>query len=300
LFQSPVDDSFTEGNEDSQTTAAKEPTNVTDLGTTDQLLTIESVTNSFHQINKKSKTSFQFFFTPTVSYRKLTENKTYLQATPQYNASLNYAVLYNINDAVTHKPDLGLEVGFAAKYPVTRDLKLRAGLQFYMSRYAIKAFTYPTEVAQIALNNSNYVGSSTNYRNFGGGRADWLQNMYFQLSAPVGGEVKIAGNGKTSFGVASTIQPTYVLGDRAYMISTDYKNYTEVPWLMRKWNVNTSFETFVAYSTGKMNWQVGPQVRYQLLSSFVTEYPVKEHLFDFGLKVGVSLNNDKKSSDNNR
>jgi hypothetical protein len=68
---------------------------------------------------------------------------------------------------------------------------------------------------------------------------------------------------------------------------------------MRKWNVNTSFETFVAYSTGKMNWQVGPQVRYQLLSSFVTEYPVKEHLFDFGLKIGVSLNNDKKSSDNN-
>jgi hypothetical protein len=124
--------------------------------------------------------------------------------------------------------------------------------------------------------------------------------MYFQLSAPVGGEIRLAGNSKTSFGVASTIQPTYVLGDRAYMISTDYKNYTEVPWLMRKWNVNTSFETFVAYSTGKMNWQVGPQVRYQLLSSFVTEYPVKEHLFDFGLKVGVSLNNDKKSSDNDR
>jgi hypothetical protein len=270
-----------------------------DLRTTDQLLTIESVTNSFKRINKKNKTSFQFFFTPTVSYRKLSENKTYLQAIPQFNAPINYAVLYNINDAVTHKPDLGLELGFAAKYPLTPALKLRAGLQFNMSRYAIKAFTYPTEVAQIALNNSNYVGSSTNYRNFGGGRANWLQNMYFQLSAPVGGEVRLAGNGKTSFGVASTIQPTYVLGDRAYMISTDYKNYTEVPWLMRKWNVNTSFETFVAYSTGKMNWQVGPQVRYQLLSSFVTEYPVKEHLFDFGLKIGVSLNNDKKSSDNN-
>ena len=300
LFQSPVDDSFADGVENSRTTTGEELTKATDLSTTDQLLTIESVTNSFQRTSKRSKTSFQFFFTPTVSYRKLAENKSYLQATPQYNASLNYAVLYNINDAVTHKPDLGLEVGFAAKYPVTRDLKLRAGLQFNMTRYAIKAFTYPTEVAQIALNNSNYVGSSTNYRNFGGGRADWLQNMYFQLSAPVGGEIRLAGNSKTSFGVASTIQPTYVLGDRAYMISTDYKNYTEVPWLMRKWNVNTSFETFVAYSTGKMNWQVGPQVRYQLLSSFVTEYPVKEHLFDFGLKVGVSLNNDKKSSDNDR
>jgi len=60
--------------------------------------------------------------------------------------------------------------------------------------------------------------------------------------------------------------------------------------LIRKWNVNSSFETFAAYSTGKINWKVGPQVRYQLLSSFQEKYPVKEHLFDFGLKVGIMLN----------
>jgi hypothetical protein len=80
------------------------------------------------------------------------------------------------------------------------------------------------------------------------------------------------------------------VGERAYLISSDYKNYTEVPWLTRKWNVATNLETFVSYSTGKMQWQVGPQVRYQLLSSFNSKYPVKENLFDFGLKVGVSLN----------
>jgi hypothetical protein len=82
-----------------------------------------------------------------------------------------------------------------------------------------------------------------------------------------------------------------MLGDRAYLLSTDYKNYSEVPWLIRRWNVNTNLETFVKYSTGQLNWQVGPQVRYQLLSSFIKEYPVKENLFDFGLKVGIQLNN---------
>jgi hypothetical protein len=92
--------------------------------------------------------------------------------------------------------------------------------------------------------------------------------------------------------MAATIQPTYVLGDRAYLISTDYKNYSQVPWLMRRWNVNTSLETFVSYSTGTLRWQVGPQVRYQLLSSFVEKYPVKENLFDYGLKIAVSI--DKK------
>ena len=246
---------------------------------------------------KKNKLSFQVFFAPTVSYRKLSENKAYLNSVPQPNATINYAVLYNVNDAVTHKPDMGLELGFTAKYEVADNAKLRAGLQFNISRYDIKAFTYPTEVAQIALNNSpsgiNYVGTSTNYRNFGGGNANWLQNMYFQVSAPVGGEIRVAKTKNASFGIAGTLQPTYILGDRAYLISTDYKNYTEVPWLMRRWNVNTSFETFVAYSTGKMNWQVGPQIRYQVLSSFVTEYPVRENLFDFGLKVGVSLNKNK-------
>jgi hypothetical protein len=58
---------------------------------------------------------------------------------------------------------------------------------------------------------------------------------------------------------------------------------------VRKWNVNTNFETFVTYSTGHLNWQVGPQVRYQILSSYLKKYPVKENLFDFGLKVGLSF-----------
>ena len=91
------------------------------------------------------------------------------------------------------------------------------------------------------------------------------------------------------FGLATTVQPTYILGDRAYLITTDYKNYIEVPWLIRRWNVNTAFETFVTLQGAKTKWQIGPQVRYQLLSSFISKYPVKENLFDFGLKVGVTL-----------
>jgi hypothetical protein len=63
-----------------------------------------------------------------------------------------------------------------------------------------------------------------------------------------------------------------------------------MPGLVRHWNLNTSLETYVGYSTGHINWQVGPQVRYQLLSSYLKKYPVKENLFDFGLRVGMSFN----------
>src|SRR5436190_5284767 len=256
--------------------------------------TIESVVNSFLQSQTQKRFSLQFNFTPTISYRKLSANKAFMRsAALRSNTPTSIAALYDVNSVVTHKPAMGLEFGFTEKYAVATNFRVKAGLQFNINRYDIKAFNYPFEVAKIALRNGAGVDSMytiSSHRNYGGYKSDWLQNFYFEVSMPVGVEVDLIGDDKVQFGVAGTIQPTYVLGDRAYLLSTDYKNYALVPWLIRRWNVNTAFETFVSYSTGKMRWQVGPQIRYQLLSSFVDKYPVKENLFDFGLKVGVSVN----------
>ncbi|HYH15541.1 MAG TPA: hypothetical protein VD794_09980, partial [Flavisolibacter sp.] len=245
----------------------------------EKLLSIESVTNLYKPSRKKTKLGLQIFFTPTVSYRKLSENKSYLRSIPQPNllSGNRRSSYFNVNDAVTHKPDLGLELGLATKYPITQKINLRGGLQFNINRYDIKAFRSSPEVATIALNRDgngvDYVGSISDYRNFNGYRSDWLENFYFQVSAPIGAEVILIGNKKTHFGIAGTIQPTYLIGERTYVLSSDYKNYSEVPWLTRRWNVNTAVETFVSYSTGKIQWQVGPQMRYQLLSSFIEKYP---------------------------
>jgi len=250
--------------------------------------TIESVVNSFMKRDKKF--SVQFTLTPTISYRKLSANKPFLSSAT--SAPSSYAPLYDINSMVTHKPDLGLEFGFATKYAVAANFRAKAGLQFNINGYDIKAFNSSYEVARIALRSNGGVDSFyalSTHRNFNGYKSDWLHNFYFEISMPVGAEVNIVGDDKVQFGVGGTIQPTYVLGDRAYLLSTDYKNYAEVPWLIRHWNMSAGLETFVSYSTGRMKWQVGPQVRYQLLSSFVSKYPVKENLFDFGLKVGISF-----------
>ena len=236
--------------------------------------------------------SWQVYFVPTISYRRLSENKAFISSS---QANSSYAGIYDINSAVTHKPDMGFEMGFSAGYPVSKNLKIIGGLQFNVSKYDIKAFTtYPTELATIALNTGTRyrtaVSTPTNYRNFGGGyNQNWLHNLYLSASAPIGVELKIKGSNKTYLGIAGTIQPTYILSDRAYMLSTDYKNYAEVPQLMRRWNMGSSFEIFGAYSTGRISWKVGPQVRYQLLSSFQKKYPVNEHIFDFGLKVGIMV-----------
>lgn len=252
------------------------------------LLTIESVTASYKAPAKKL--SWQLFVTPTISYRKLGENKSFSGS--NNSGAYPFASLSDVNKAVTHKPDIGLQIGFSGRYPVTKSLKVLAGLQFNINRYDIKAFAYPGEVAVINLDggNNNTVSTWTYYRSQSGYKSDWLKNFYLSVSLPIGAEVKLFGDKKKSFGVAATIQPTYIIKDRAYLISTDYKNYAEVPWLIRRMNVSTGFETFVNYTKGKTRWQIGPQVRYQLLSSFQNKYPVKENLFDFGVKVGVTLN----------
>ena len=253
-------------------------------------LSIESVVNSYQPKKSNKKLSWQLYFSPTVSYRKLRENKAYQSSSSANTNSFPFASLSDVNKAVVHKPDMGLELGVSARYPLTKNLKLRGGLQFNINRYDIKAFVYNGERARINLNDGPDVLTWSYYRNYSGFKADWLKNFYFTVSAPIGAELRLFGNNKTNFGIAGTVQPTYILSDRAYLISTDYKNYAEVPWLIRNVNVNTSFETFISYKSRRTRWQVGPQVRYQILSSFQNKYPIKENLFDFGLKVGIILN----------
>ena len=239
---------------------------------------------------KQSKVTAQVFFTPTVSYRKLKENKNV------YAGSGFYVPTIDLNNIVKHKPGMGLEFGIEGKYKMNKKLSLTTGLQFNINRYDILAYSHPTEIATVALTSSYGVVDSlatlSNYRN-SGTSANWLENFYFQVAVPVGVEVILTENKNFKWGLSGTIQPTYVIGDRAYVISSDYKNYGKFPDVMRRWNISSGVGTFVAYSTGRINWQVGPHLRYQHLSSFVSELSVKEKLYAIGLKVGATLNNKK-------
>jgi hypothetical protein len=188
---------------------------------------------------------------------------------------------------------MGFQLGFSAGYPLSKNIILTGGLQFTVSKYDIKAYISQGEQATIALSNSgggtNTVSAYSSYRNYGGYKANWLRNLYISASAPVGLEIKLAKSKKGYVGIGGTIQPTYVIDNSSYLLSTDYKNYAEIPELIRRWNINGGFEVFAASTFGKVKWRIGPQVRYQTMSSFKEKYPVKEHLFDFGLKLGVML-----------
>jgi Outer membrane protein beta-barrel domain len=241
---------------------------------------------------EKKHIEFQLYFTPGVTYRRLSENKEAILAASGSPSIPTNLALQDVKNVVTHKPDVGFELGLAARYPLSKRILVKTGLQFNVNKYDIRAFSYSGEPATIAIqgnNNQQTITSTSYYRNSSGYRPNWLTNVYFSLSVPVGAEVKILDGKKLDLGIGLTAQPTYLLDNRAYLLSTDFKNYVKVPDLMRRWNMNAGAEIIVDIKTKRTNWQIGPQVRYQTLSSFKNKYPVIENLFTFGLKAGVML-----------
>ena len=247
------------------------------------------------------RVGWQVAFSPTMNYRRLTmdpNSSFYGKGKAGLVTIRNVPVAMDMTDdpdkLVKHRPALGFELGTHILYTVNKNIRLRAGIQFNYSRYDIQAYSTPEpEEATIGLDNTSgrrvdSITSLTRLRNFGGDDVEELRNQYFQLTAPVGLEIRLLGSGKLQLNAAGTIQPTYLLNRNTYMITTDYKNYIKEPSLVRRWNVNTAAEIFVSYKTGGLTWQAGPQFRYQLLSSYVKEYPIREYLMEYGIKVGVT------------
>jgi hypothetical protein len=213
------------------------------------------------------------------------------------NTASSTAAMANSTDlasVIRHRPDIGMQLGITGTYPISKKLDWVTGIQFNVSKYDIAAYNYPSEVATIALMNSwggtSTVSTLTSFRSSGfRSTASWLRNYYYSVSLPIGLQWRVLGKKQTHWGISATVQPTYMVGNRSYVISVDYQNYAEVPYLINKWNLNVGLETYARFQLGKTDFQVGPQLRYQALSSFKKGYPVQEHLYDFGIKLGIRL-----------
>ena len=257
-------------------------------------LTIESVTNSYERQKHSPRFRWQLHFTPTISYRSLKEDAKFITQARMNLSNMPAAATPDLENVITHRPDLGMQLGISGSYPLGKRLDWITGLQFNVSKYDIKAFNYPSEVATIALVNSwggpTAVSTVTSFRSNGFmSRANWLRNYYYSISIPMGFEWRVLGKKHNHWGISATVQPTYVVGNRSYIISMDYQNYAEVPYLIRKWNLNFGVETYAKFNIGKTDFRVGPQLRYQAFSSFKKGYPMQEHLYDIGVKLGVQL-----------
>lgn len=251
--------------------------------------------NKTNKRNWRDYVNTEFYFTPSLGYRKL-QNDGYPMATSSgFSGNAVTPATGDVNNAVSHRPSLNLEAGVALVYAASERLRVKAGLQFNYTSYGIDAdrTTHPA-ITSLTLNSDNgysYMATRTStLSNTSTNQPVRVHNNTFQVSVPLGLSVKLAGNNKLQWFLGGSFQPTYVLGGKANLISSDYQNYVSESSMLRKWNFHYGVETYVMYKWDGYTIQLGPQYRYQLLSTYNKKYAVKENLYNAGLKFGVIKN----------
>lgn len=245
----------------------------------------------------KGRLSYQLYATPSVGYRSMAKNTDVFIPQSSLIPSSNNS---NTQDGfpLTHLPGLNLEAGGTFLYNFTKALRVKAGLQLNYTSYKIQGFemNHPA-FTTLMLNNSvtgqpELVSRVSTIANVSENTdADKFNSSTYQVSLPIGADFKIAGKDKIQWFAGATIQPSFVVGGNGFLISSDQKNYVYDHSMMRRWNVNAGVETFISYRLNNgVVFNAGPQLRYQLLSTYSERYTYDEKLYNIGVKLGVTRN----------
>ncbi|MFZ1305162.1 MAG: outer membrane beta-barrel protein [Ferruginibacter sp.] len=236
----------------------------------------------------KGRLGYQVYVTPAVNYRKLT-TKVKGSATPFAQGDINHSI--------SQKPGFGFEAGVGLNYAVAKRLLVKAGVQFNYTNYNIAAdrATHPITTT-ILLNDpatgysysSARTSTTSNTFNAAPARPVTLHNRTYQVSLPVGFGYKLSSQDNVEWFAGATLQPSYYFGGKAHLISTDLKSYVSDPSSISSWNLNVGIETYMNFKLGTYNFQVGPQVRYQVNSTYKRDVALIEKPYAIGLKFGLT------------
>ncbi|HEX3768857.1 MAG TPA: outer membrane beta-barrel protein [Puia sp.] len=255
------------------------------------LISEKPVTQLSH--NHSDKYSWEFYITPTINTHYLNgiNYRTMAQALP--TAPIMVVHIANVNGFVDNTPVLGYNVGGNVLYRVSKNISLKVGLEFSFSRYYIN--TYNSNQGQSSATLSSYFGyiaDSLISMSNGGSSIDKnperFQNRYYQLSIPLGVDMKVVSKGKFQVHIGATVQPSYLLNTDAYVLSNDFSSYTKDAEAFRRWNLIAGAEAYISYGAGKIRWEIGPQVRYQIFSTYKNSYPLQENMLNYGIRIGIS------------
>jgi len=236
----------------------------------------------------KGRLGYQVYVTPAVNYRKLT-TKVKGSTTPFANGDINHSI--------SQKPGFGFEAGFGLNYAVAKRLQLKAGVQFNYTNYDISADQASHPVATTILLNDPSTGYSysaarssttSNTFNSSASRPVTLHNRTYQVSVPIGFGYKLSSQNNVEWFAGATVQPSYYFGGKAHLISSDLKSYISEPSSINSFNLNLGFETYMNFKLGTYNLQVGPQVRYQVNSTYKKDVALIEKPYAIGLKFGLT------------
>jgi hypothetical protein len=237
--------------------------------------------------------SYQLYATSSVGY-----SNSYRNSESEISNSLSNH-LQNVNDLsknLRYKPEYNLEAGGAFLVNVTSSLRLKAGMQLNYTNYKLTNEEGVTDDLNNETN-SPMVNSSLQSNEIQilnpelNSEFKKYNSSTYQISIPFGTELELIGNHQLKWFAGATIQPSYLVGGYPGQNTNEMKTYFQDGTSFRKWNVNTSFETFLSFKLSNgSRINAGPQFRYQLFSSYDSKYLYNEKQYNIGLKLGISRN----------
>jgi len=187
---------------------------------------------------------------------------------------------------------LGFKTGAEISYKISKSFRFITGANLSYSGYNnMSNLIHPTFASLKFIDKNSGSYSKSYVTNYGNGQSQNripLTNYSFEVSVPVGMQYNIWRNEKLQIDAVSTIDPSIVLKKNAFIISSDGRYYINDPSLVRNVNLAGHFGSYITFSAKKIKWHIGPDIRYQLLSTYKSYYPAREHFIDYGIRIGIS------------
>ena len=258
---------------------------------TKQPVANKSIVQNIVKNEISSKLAIEVYATPSVSYRTMSDDKTrleYYRNIYRNNPFTDNISSKNVNTVVNERSSMGREIGIGTRYAIASRWKLKAGIQINVRQFTAEAYK-ATGMANFAFVKNNLLDSVSENAQYATAGTDkvTLTNSIYTLSVPIGVQWDCIKKNKFSVGIGASLQPTYLLQDNSYILSTDYTYFSKGSKFTRQWNLNSAVDVSLNYTNKQCTFYIAPQFRYQLLTTYQDLYSIKEHRWDLGLKVGV-------------
>lgn len=244
------------------------------------------------QRKKKEKgTEWLFYITPGISSVYF-QGKPIAYEEPVTGSSPVLLAPQVAGNSIRVNARVSLTAGTQFKVKLNRGLKLITGAEISTVGYDILANRVHPTFAYLVLKekDGSYAPHKymTFYGNGNGHDETLLHNKSMQIALPVGLEQMVWSNENIEISVAAEVAPAFILTSEGFILSADGRNFVSDESLRKNTNLNGRLGSFVSFYSKNLKWQVGPTVGYQMFSTNKDAYPVKEHLVDYGIRIGIS------------